>query len=349
MPAEMQKRAYDLWRDEVNARGGLLGRPIQLSIRDDRSDPALAVRIYREFVQSKAVDHVIGPYSSELTAAVAPVVEKAGFPMLAAGAAADEIWTQGYRNVLGMWTPASRYSQGMLRLAHEAGLRTVAILHADDPFSEAIAGGARKWAPFLKLQVVLDLRFAKGTTDLTDHLRRARNARAEVVVVAGHREEAVNAQRAAAQLGWKPRVFFATVGPALPEWKEVMGELADGAFATSIWEPHDSVIYPRSQEFTRAFRKRYGIDPSYHAATAYAAGQIMEAALAQSKTLNREAMREALFGLDIQSVIGRFAVDHTGMQVKRLEMILQWQRGRKEIVWPEGVRSARAVFGAATP
>ena len=95
IPSEMQKRAYELWRDEVNARGGLLGRPIQLVVRDDRSDPSLALRIYSEFVQNKSVDHVFGPYSSELTAAVAPVVEKAGFPMLAAGAAADEIWTQG--------------------------------------------------------------------------------------------------------------------------------------------------------------------------------------------------------------------------------------------------------------
>ena len=60
-------------------------------------------------------------------------------------------------------------------------------------------------------------------------------------------------------------------------------------------------------------------------------------------------MRDALFGLDINSVIGRFAVDRTGMQAKRLEMIVQWQRGRKEIVWPESVRSALPVFGAAKP
>ena len=98
-------------------------------IRDDHSDPAMAARIYREFVSGNEVDHVFGPYSSELTAAVAPIVDAAGYPMLAAGAAADEIWRQGYRNVLGMLTPASRYSQGMLQLAHEAGLSTIAILH----------------------------------------------------------------------------------------------------------------------------------------------------------------------------------------------------------------------------
>jgi branched-chain amino acid transport system substrate-binding protein len=346
-PSAMQKRAYELWRDEVNARGGLLGRKVELTIRDDRGEASVAAAIYREFVGRKSIDHVIGPYSSELTAAVAPIVDAAGYPMLAAGAAADEIWARGYRNVLGMWTPASRYSQGMLRLAHESGLREIAIVHADDPFSEAIARGARKWAPYLKLRVVLDLGFRKGTGDLTDAMRRAMDAKAEVVLVAGHRAEAVNARRAAARLNWMPRAFFATVGPALPGWITIMGPEADGVFATSIWEPHESVTYPRSREFSRAFRNRYGIDPSYHAATAYAAGQILEAALAHAKSLERSAIREALFGLDMQSVIGRFTVDHTGMQVKRLEMIIQWQRGRKEIVWPAEVRSAHAIVGAA--
>jgi branched-chain amino acid transport system substrate-binding protein len=169
------------------------------------------------------------------------------------------------------------------------------------------------------------------------------------VLVAGHFDEAVNARRAAARLGWTPRAFFATVGPALPAWKTQMGDLADGAFATSIWEPHDAIAYPRSREFTRAFRGRYGIDPSYHAATAYAAGQILEAAATVAKTLERDAVRAALFGLDSQSVIGRFAVDHTGMQAKRLELILQWQRGRKEIIWPAAVRSAAPIFAGARP
>ena len=135
-PATMHKRAYELWRDEVNARGGILGRAVELVILDDNGDPEMAKKIYREFVSAGSVDHIFAPYSSQLTAAVAPIADAAGFPMLAAGAAADDIWRKGYRNVFGILTPASRYTQGMLRLAHDAGLTTVAILHSDDPFSE---------------------------------------------------------------------------------------------------------------------------------------------------------------------------------------------------------------------
>ena len=346
-PSEMQRRAYVLWMDEVNARGGLLGRPVVIVFDDDRGDPLEAARIYREFVEKKTVDLVFGPYSSALTAAVGPIVDEAGYPMLAAGASADEIWQQGYKNVFGMWTPASRYSQGMLRLALMEGLHRVAILHADDEFSMAIAAGTRKWAPYLELEVVADEGFAKGTPDLTEYIRQARQMGADLVVVAGHRNEAVAAGKALAAIGWSPRAFFATVGPALPNWRADMGAHADGAFATSIWEPHKSVAYPGSQAFADAFRARYDTDPSYHAATAYAAGQILEAAVEQARSLERDKIRAALFDLDQDSVIGRYAVDHTGMQVKRLEMIVQWQNGRKEIVWPEDIRSAKPVFGKA--
>lgn len=348
-PSRMQRRAYELWRDEVNTRGGLLRRPIDLVFRDDGGDAAQAAGIYREFTGREPVDLVFGPYSSALTAKVAPIVDEAGYPMLAAGASADKIWQQGYKNVFGMWTPASRYSQGMLRLALMEGLHRVAILHADDEFSEAIAAGTRKWAPYLGLEVVGDYRFAKGTRNLTEYIQHARDKGAEVVLVAGHRNEAVAARKAVAAIGWTPRAFFATVGPALPSWQTDMGAQADGAFATSIWEPHKSVAYPGSQAFAAAFRARYDTDPSYHAATAYAAGQILEAAVAQAQSLERDKIRAALFDLDQDSVIGRYAVDHTGMQVKRLEMIVQWQNGRKEIAWPDDIRSAKPVFGKADP
>lgn len=345
-PSEMQRRAYELWRDEVNARGGLLGRPIVLEFRDDDGDASQATEIYRQFTGREPVDLVFGPYSSELTSAVAPVVEEAGYPMLAAGASADAIWQNGYSNVFGMWTPASRYVYGMLELAADSDLKTVAFLHADDAFSENVAAGARKWAPYLGLKAVADIRFAKGTSDLTAPIRQVRDAGAELLVVAGHFNEAVNARRALAGEGWMPRAFFATVGPALPAWLETMGSDADCAFATSIWEPHEAVTYPRSQQFTKDFRQRYGgTDPSYHAATAYAAGQILEAAVARAQSLDRERIRAALSELDTYSVIGRYGVDHTGMQVKRLEMIVQWRQGQKEIVWPEEIKSRDAIFG----
>lgn len=346
-PALMQRRAYELWRDDVNSRGGLQGHPVELVIRDDGGDAASARDIYRQFTAPGGTDHVFGPYSSQITAAVAADVDAAGFPMLAAGASADHIWRQGYRNIFGMWTPASRYTQGMLRLAREAGLTSVAILHADDAFSEEIAAGSRKWAPYLKLKVVHDEGFTKDKADLSIEVQRARDAGAELVIMAGHLNEALHAKQALVSAGWKPRAFFATVGPAFPDWPELAADAGNSTFATSIWEPND--VFPRSREFAALFKTRYGIEASYHAATAYAAGEILEAAAGAAASTERNAVRDAIFALDTYTVLGRFAVDRTGIQVKRLDMLIQWQDGRKEIVWPEDVRTRTAIFGPPVP
>jgi branched-chain amino acid transport system substrate-binding protein len=346
-PATMQKRAYELWRDEVNARGGIMGLGVELVIRDDNGDPDMAKKIYTEFVSAGSVDHLFAPYSSQLTAAVAPIADAAGFPMLAAGAAADDIWRQGYHNIFGILTPASRYTQGMLRLAHEAGLTTVAILHSDDPFSEEIANGTRKWAPYLNLKVSVDVGFARDATDLTDVVRQARAAGVDLLVVAGYFKEAVHAHQALTKVGWVPRAFFATIGPTLSDWKTMFGSSADHTFATSLWESNDSFAYPQSKEFAAAFSSRYGMEASYQAAAAYAAGQILEAAIESSKSINHDDVRAAFFDLDTYTVLGRFAVDRTGMQVKRLDMIIQWQNGRKEIVWPDTIHTSSPIFGKA--
>ena len=105
-PSLMQQRALTLWRDQVNARGGILDRAVELVIRDDKSNSAEAKATYEDYVTSGIIDLVLAHYSSELTAAVAPVVDQAGFPMFAPGASADLLWLSGYQSIFGILTPA---------------------------------------------------------------------------------------------------------------------------------------------------------------------------------------------------------------------------------------------------
>ncbi|MDP9130848.1 MAG: amino acid ABC transporter substrate-binding protein [Candidatus Binatota bacterium] len=349
VPSEMHRRAYELWRDEVNLNGGPLGRPVDITIVDDHSDADRAAAIYKDLISGDMVDHVFGPYSSDIMTAVAPIVEAEGFPLLAAGAAGDSIWKNGYQNIFAILTPASRYTVGMLRIAQQAGLSTVALVSANDSFSTEIAAGTIKWASYLKLKLVLQLEFPNAATDLTGPMQQARDSKADLLIVAGHRDEAINARRALAELGWQPRAFYATIGPALPEWTTELGEFANGAFSTSVWETILPLAFPGANIFAEKFRKRYGVEPSYQAATAYAAGQILEAAAQMANSLDRDAIRDALYQLDTYSILGRFVVDHTGMQVKRLDMIIQWQQDEKAIVWPEEFQTASAIIAKMEP
>ena len=340
--AKMQERAYALWQTEVNARGGLLGRPVEITITDDRSDRDRARGIYRNFVEKNQVDIVFGPYSSAITAAVAGIVDKSDCPMIAPGAAADRIFEQS-RNTVSILTPASRYSVGMLEVARKNGLKTVAIVYADDEFSEGVASGAHKYSPVRGLKVVMSAKFKKGTADLTDIARKVQESAASLLIVAGHYEESVAMRRALKQIRWYPRAYFATIGPALNKYHEVLKSDSEHSFSTSMWER--KAAFPGSKEFLGAFVKRYEVEPSYHAATAYAAGQIFEAAVESVQSLECGRIRKALFELDYSdTVIGRYAVDRTGRQTKRFPIVIQWQGGTKQIVAPREIVTAKPQF-----
>lgn len=338
----MQQRAYLLWQDHVNKRGGLLGKPVELVIFDDESDPQKAQERYRALIKEKRVDLVFGPYSSAITTAVAPIVEKSGYPMLAAGAASDKIWQQGYTNIFGVFTPASRYAVGMLKLALLNDLRKIAIAYANDPFSISAGEGARKWASQLGLEIVMFEKFPKGQKDLSSLAKKAQLGAASLLLVAGHFNESINMRKALNKIDWYPKAYFATIGPVLLKYEDVLGQDANLTFANSFWEPQ--LNFSESKKFAASFRDRYSLTPSYQAADAYAAGQILEAAVISAQSLKRDKIRRALSSIRTHTVIGRYGVDPTGIQVKHFGLTVQWQNGAKQIVWPEELATSNPIF-----
>lgn len=341
--ARLQQRAYLLWQKNVNERGGILGRRVQVVIRDDRSDPEAARKIYEAFVGDERMDFVFGPYSSTNVAAIAPVIDKHGYPTLTS-ATADTLWRRGYKNLFGVNAPASRYAIGLLALLAEAGIERIAIVGAADGFSVDASNGMRVWAAQYALQVS---KFATVSKDKGDMLRAASAAQrsgAQVLLVAGHFNEAVEMRKVLKDIGWTPRAYYATVGPAVDRYAQLLGDDAEATFSTSIWEPREDLRFPLSPQFLRQFYTTYAETPSYHAANSYAMGQILEQAIMKAGGFDRAKVRQALYLVDADSVIGRYAVDRTGMQVKRFPMIVQWQGSKREIVWPPELRTAAPVI-----
>ncbi|HEU0200858.1 MAG TPA: amino acid ABC transporter substrate-binding protein [Burkholderiaceae bacterium] len=341
--AELQRNAYRLWVRHVNESGGLAGRRVELVIRDDQSNPETARSIYEDFIVRDKLDFVFGPYSSAITAAVVPLTEAHRYPLLAAGAASDELWKRGYTHLLGTIAPAGRYTIGFLAILAQAGLKEFAIVSADDAFSVSLADGARRWAPEYGLKVTSSQEVPKGTPNLERAATAARASGAQALLMAGHFEESVTMRRALNAIGWTPNVFYASVGPGLDAYKAAVGADAEGTFSTSVWEAREDLKLPGSAEFLRAFIDAYGQKPSYQAAQAYAAGQILAHAVKKAGGVDRAAVRDALFKLDTNVLIGRFVVDRTGSQTKRFPLIIQWQRGQREIVWPPELRTAEAI------
>jgi branched-chain amino acid transport system substrate-binding protein len=335
-------KGFRIWEQHVNSSGGLLGRPVQIVCQDDHSSPETACLLYRKLIETEKVDFLFAPYSSMITEAVLPIAEQHGIPILVAGAAADRLWEKGYRNVIGIYTPASKFIIGFLELLVFNDLDDLAVLYADDSFSVDLANSTQDWVRRFGLNMVLFERFQKGTERLDHLVTRVRESGANVLIVCGHMNEAVHMAESLKRFGWRPKARYASVGPTFPAFRERCGEEADGVFTTSLWEPRTN--YPGAQKFENDFIAAYGEAPGYHAGLAYAGGQVLAEAISEAGSVDRDQVRSLLFNLDTMTIIGRFGVDQTGKQVRQQALIIQWQNGQKEIVWPEAIQTAKPRF-----
>lgn len=329
-----QRDAYKLFEKDVNARGGILGRPVKFKILDNHSRPDWAIEQYENLIVQDKVNFVIGPYTSGLTLAIAPVVEKHGYPTLAAGAAADKIWQQGYKNIFGMWTPASKYSLGFLKLLVHNGIDNIVIVTSDEPFGSSIGDGAKKWAQVLRLNVLDFIRFKDSAADFQQIAQRVKQSSPDVLICTGHYYVGASMRRELKKINWQPRLFFATVSPTFQKYYDDFGNDINLDFSCAIWEPHPKLNYPGSYAFAKKYLEHYGKPPTYHAASAYAAGEALEKAITFAKSTNRDQVRLAMQNMSIMTILGRYTVDNTGIQIKRFPLVVQWQNAKKEIVWP---------------
>lgn len=194
----------------------------------------------------------------------------------------------------------------------------------------------------LGLKIIFNESFKKGQSIPEGIIQKIRLRKPQVIVMAGHFDESIDMLRVFKKIGWYPKAYFASVGPLLEKFYKIAGRDAEGVFSASQWEPDNGM--PGSSEFYNSFKKQFRKEPSYHAATAYAAGKILEEAIKRAGSIDRDKLREVLSMMDTITLIGRYKVDISGMQTKHLNLIIQWQNGQKRIVWPEDMAEAKPFF-----
>lgn len=343
-PSWAIERAYRLWETQVNARGGLLGRPVRLLILDDESDPDKVPLLYRRLLDQEKVDLVLSPYSSPLTLAASEMTEKRGMVMIVSGAASDRIWTRGHRFSIGVYATSDRFLVGFLDLIAGQGLKTLAILHENSPFGVDTATGARRWAERFKLTTLVYKGYDQGALALPALLEDVSSSGAQALLLAAYSEDCYSLLSAMKSLAYHPRALAMTIGPLHPDFCKRAGEMCEGVFGPSQWEPDERIPFPGTTRFVKDYMAFAGLLPSYHAGCAYAACQMMERAVLHCGSLDQEALRQFLMTQDTVTVIGRFKVDATGRQIGHTPILVQWQKGKKEIVYPSKMQTASPVF-----
>ena len=333
-----QLRGLQMWAADVNARGELLGRPVEIVHYDDRSRDAGTVEGFTQLLAQDKVDLLVGPYSSSLTLEASMVAEKYNTPMVSTAASSEEIWSRGLKNIFGIDTPAGSYLDG-IQIARDAGAKTIAMVYVRTEFGEEVAAKLREGVGG---RLVFDEGYAPEQRDFSDLAKRLRQVDADLVFGVSYLDDSIELVRAIKQEGVKPRMLGFTIGPGLWEFVEKLGEHAEGIVGVVQWLR--SSRQPGAQDFAFRFRERYGYNPGVYAVIGYSAGQVLEAATRLAGTTDHDAVREQLQTMYFRALIGSYEVDATGRQKDRRNYVLQWQNRTRALVSPEDIADSKLIY-----
>lgn len=342
-PGQDQLEGIKMWVQDINARGALLGRKVELVYYDDESDADTVRRLYQRLINDDKVDLLIGPYSSDLTLVASDVTEQHDFPMVAAGAAASEIWSRGYRNIFQVDAPAYEYMDLLIKSAkNNAGLTRIALIYPAADFSREVAEGVRAKAAEQGMEIVFDEEYPLDSTDFSDLVRRMRLSAPELVIGATYLNDSIALVREAKRQQLSPKAFAFTVGPALTEFGDALGDDADGIIGVVSWMRGGRV--PMAYDFSFRFKEQFGRNAGAHAAYGYGAAQVMEAGVRLAGSLDKDAIRQQLHDMVFRSLLGNYRVDETGKQKAKTIFLMQWQNGYRLLVSPKEIRDAEIIY-----
>jgi len=335
------RNGYLLCQKHVNEKGGILGRKIEFLIFDDKSDDKTAPSLYEKLIVEDKVDAVMGPYGSPLTEAVAPVTEKHRKVMLTPLASTTSIWEQGRRYIFMQLAPSELFLAGLIDIGARNGLKTVALITEDTIFPKSAAKGTIEFAKKKGMDVVVHEEYAKGNKDFSAILAKVKAANPGVLGIASaNLSDFIIVARQMKELDINVKMFGNT--SAVAEFQQELGKTAEFAYGTSAWEP--SLPYPGVKEFVEAYQKEFTKPPSFHAAGAYAGCQLFMEAARLAGSLDSDTLREQLLKLKTRTIFADYAVDTRGFQTANKGLYVQWQDGKKVVVWPDELASAKPRF-----
>ncbi len=307
--------------EEINARGGLLGRRVELVVYDDQADPKQAVSFARRLVELDRVSFIVGGSYSGASLAAAPVANEAGVLFLAAYAVHPDV-TRGkpFAFRMGLLGPV----QGRVgaQLVQDLGLKRVAILTIQNDFGRSLEAGFREHAARVGLELVFGELYPPGTQNFTPVLARIRASGAEGLYASGYYAEAANLVRQAKALGLRIPVI-GQEGYDSPKFLELAGPAAEGVLLTTTLD-RDSRS-PEVQDFLKKYRVKAGIPADMVAASGYSALKVLAAAIQKAGRLEPSAVAWTLKSMaNLDTAVGhiyRFTDDGDPVKTVTVQVV----------------------------
>lgn len=358
--AQPQLQGFELWRDQVNANGGIKVGDQQYKVKfvkyDDQSTSGRVQQLYARLITQDNADFLFSPYSSGLTATAAIISEQYGKVMITTGAAEDKTYELGNRYLFQMYTPANLYLASALDAVKATDPKAkIALVYENDGFAKAVAKGAKQYADKLGLNVVMDEAYSASTSDFSPLLNKVVSSGATVLLGGGHFADGSTLTRQIHEQNMNLKMVTLLVAPDVPKFQE-LGDAAYGVSVPSQWEPEVAFspdFGPSAEAFTQAYQKRFDVKPGYHAAGGYASGLVLQHAIEQAGSLDTDKVAAQLNKMDATTFYGhiQFANDEAkhGLQIGHAMTLAQWQKGKdgklaKQVVWPKSAGTAPLLY-----
>ncbi|MBV9861212.1 MAG: amino acid ABC transporter substrate-binding protein [Alphaproteobacteria bacterium] len=350
--------AMQIWRDDINAKGGLLGRPIELVTYDDQSNPATVPGIYTKLLDIDKVDLVVSGYATNLVAPALPIVMQHNmvlFGLLALQVNNEFHYPRYFSINPSGANGAVGSTKGFFELAAAMNPKpqTIAIVAADAEYGKNASGGARDNAKDYGFKVVYDRTYPPSTTDFAPLVRAVQATSPDLIFVASYPLDTVGIIRAAHEIGLKTGLFGGgMVGTQTTSIKTQLGPLLNGVTSFDFWLPAPTMQFPGVLDFIKTYQERAagsGVDALgyYMGPWAYAELQILGDAVTATKGLDQAKLAEYLHRTTFKTVVGDLAFAADGEFTESRTLMVQYQNvtgtdldqfkdGRNPIiVWPQ--------------
>lgn len=349
------RQGYNLWLDWVNNEyGGIkVGDErynVEIIYYDDEGDPDTAADLVERLIIEDEVDFLLGPYSSELTISTSAIAEKYGMVMVEGNGASESIFERGFKNIFAVLTPAGNYTESALKALADKGAESVVIAYEDNAFPTSVAFGAQRWAEEYGYEILAVEPYPENVADVTAIMTKFRDLNPDVFVGGGHFNDALLFVRAAQELGFTPKGMVITVGPSNPDFVTEVGTAANFIVGPTQWEASMSWQGPylgTPSEYAARYEEMWGEPPTYQAAESTATALALMAAIENAGSLDMDAVRQALFDLDIMTFYGPINFDDTGKNAAKPMGAIQIQNGEILVVAPAEAAAADLLYPMA--
>ena len=326
------QNGYNMAVERINSMGGVKvgGKTYKFDIiyYDDESNPKRAAQLAERLINQDGVEFMLGPYSSGLTKAMAPVTEKYGVPMVEANGASRSLFTKGYKYLFAVLAPANLYLDVAIRTAVELnggkGVN-IAMAFEQDAFSQDVRLGIVDAAEDTGSKIVIDDKLPKELNDMAATLAKVKAVKPDVLVVSGHTKGALTAIRQIAEMKVDVPMLAMTHCDAAKLSKQ-HGKNAQYALCASQW--HKTLTYKDKwfkdgMTYDKDFNKMFGYAPPYQAAESSAALLVYKDAFERANSFDTKKVRDALAATDMQTFYGNIKFAEGGQNVSKPMVLFQ--------------------------